>query len=199
MDQLRVVHALDRDWLWPVEDTQMPADEFASLYREAEAVFLPALRGRRACVQAGGHVGVWPQLMTGLFDQVYSFEPDARNYHCLSRNAVGVMAFNAALGRSDGMVGTRLVQSNNRGTVCVTPGDDVPSVTIDSLGIDVDLIYLDVEGSELAAILGAKETIARCRPVVGVEVKFGFEAVDLLKSWGYRMLGRSHNDAILQC
>jgi FkbM family methyltransferase len=47
----------------------------------------------------------------------------------------------------------------------------VPCRTIDSYGFeDVDAIKIDVEGSELFVIEGAKETIERCRPSVQVEI-----------------------------
>jgi FkbM family methyltransferase len=48
---------------------------------------------------------------------------------------------------------------------------DVPCRTIDSYNFeDVDAIKIDVEGSELWVIEGAKDTIDRCRPSVQVEI-----------------------------
>ena len=48
---------------------------------------------------------------------------------------------------------------------------DVPCRTIDSYNFqDVDAIKIDVEGSELFVIEGAKDTIDRCRPSVQVEI-----------------------------
>lgn len=48
---------------------------------------------------------------------------------------------------------------------------DVPCRTIDSYNFDVvDAIKIDVEGSELFVIEGAKDTITRCRPSVQVEI-----------------------------
>jgi FkbM family methyltransferase len=47
----------------------------------------------------------------------------------------------------------------------------VPCRTIDSFNFeDVDCIKIDVEGSELFVMEGAKETIKRCRPAVQVEI-----------------------------
>ena len=47
----------------------------------------------------------------------------------------------------------------------------VPARTIDSYNFeDVDAIKIDVEGSELYVIEGAKDTIDRCRPSVQVEI-----------------------------
>lgn len=62
----------------------------------------------------------------------------------------------------------------------------VPARTIDSYKFDdVDAIKIDVEGSELLVIEGAKDTIDRCRPSVQVEIVpkqcklFGYNPQDL--------------------
>jgi FkbM family methyltransferase len=62
----------------------------------------------------------------------------------------------------------------------------VPARKLDSYNFkDVDAIKIDVEGSELLVIEGAKETIDRCRPSVQVEIVpkqctlFGYEPQDL--------------------
>jgi FkbM family methyltransferase len=47
----------------------------------------------------------------------------------------------------------------------------VPARTIDSYNFeDVDIIKIDVEGSELFVMQGARDTITRCRPAVQVEI-----------------------------
>lgn len=63
---------------------------------------------------------------------------------------------------------------------------EVQKRTIDSYNFkDVDAIKIDVEGSELLVIQGAKDTIDRCRPSVQVEIVpkqckiFGYEPQDL--------------------
>lgn len=62
----------------------------------------------------------------------------------------------------------------------------VPARTLDSYNFeDVDAIKIDVEGSELLVIQGAKDTIERCRPSVQVEIVpkqcnlFGYDPQDL--------------------
>ena len=62
----------------------------------------------------------------------------------------------------------------------------VPARTIDSYNFeDVDAIKIDVEGSELLVMQGAKDTIERCRPSVQVEIVpkqcnlFNYEPQDL--------------------
>ena len=45
-------------------------------------------------------------------------------------------------------------------------------MTVDSLKLDqLDLLKLDLEGHEYAGLLGARETIMRCKPFVIVEEK----------------------------
>lgn len=49
---------------------------------------------------------------------------------------------------------------------------EVPVRTIDSYRLDkVQVIKMDVEGREVAAIEGARDTFARCRPVLLVEIE----------------------------
>ena len=63
---------------------------------------------------------------------------------------------------------------------------NVPARTIDSYNFeDVDVIKIDVEGSELFVIEGADATIKRCRPSVQVEIvpkqcaQYGYQPQDL--------------------
>jgi FkbM family methyltransferase len=69
----------------------------------------------------------------------------------------------------------------------------VPARTLDSYNFeDVDAIKIDVEGSELLVIEGAKDTIDRCRPSVQVEIVpkqctlFGYEPQDLYDFFAQR-------------
>ena len=53
-----------------------------------------------------------------------------------------------------------------------TSAGTVRGISIDSLALtDVDLIKLDVEGHEMPALQGARETIMRHRPIVVIEEK----------------------------
>lgn len=64
----------------------------------------------------------------------------------------------------------------------------VPTITIDSLGLDIALLKIDVEGLEDRVLRGATHTIERCRPIVVMEVlNSDGEAMRLLSSMGYTL------------
>ena len=78
--------------------------------------------------------------------------------------------------------------------------------TLDSMDLPVtDYIKIDCEGYEYNIIVGGENYIKTCRPVIVVEQKFhkdtgivdNGEAVELLKSWGARLLRQVKHDLIM--
>lgn len=140
---------------------------------------LTLVRGRTAVVQAGGNLGLFPKRLAQEFATVYTFEPAASLFAMLQHNApeLNIVKFQAAVGDVRGLVGTACVRREGKtraaheGITHIVKNGVVPTLRIDDLALPVcDLIYLDVEGWELYAIRGAVETIARCRPIVVVEI-----------------------------
>lgn len=71
----------------------------------------------------------------------------------------------------------------------------VPTITVDSLDLDVALLKLDVEGLEDRVIRGASLTIERCRPIVVMEVLHSNGgAMDELATMGYSFFLPSGRD-----
>lgn len=168
---------------------------------------------RSVCVQAGGNCGVWAIHLAKTFDVVITVEPDRENYDCLLRNVAektdgrkGVIySFFGALGEMRGWCGLNR-QAGNCGAHAVSGKGDIPVYVIDELVpcIDCDLIVLDMEGMEPRALMGAKETIRRFRPVIMVEDKGDSPQYGFSHRWsetfpGYRVVERvgRHNDPIL--
>lgn len=138
----------------------------------AELVSSIKTKHSRSVIQAGGHIGVFPSMLSERFKRVYTFEPEHENFQCLVRNATAANVFpqRAALGAING--GRKLtVQPRNTGGHQMTydPGE-IPMLRIDDLGLtDCDLLLLDLEGYEFFALLGATQTIMRTRPLIIVE------------------------------
>ncbi len=151
---------------------------------------LAIVPGRTACVQAGGNLGVFPRYLSEHFATVYCFEPAADLFDKMLRNAPAenIVRFQAALGDRRGLVGTSRIRRDGKpnaheGITHVVAGGTVPTLLVDDLALPVcDLIYLDIEGMELSALRGAVETLARCRPVVTVEINKNLKFVNVTEA-----------------
>lgn len=169
--------------------------------------------GRTCCIQAGGNLGIFPKKLAEEFSVVYAFEPHPMLFSAMSQNAPepNIRKIRAALGANNKPVRMACKRRDKSGrpvheglTHVAGPGT-IPCMRIDDLKLPVcDLIYLDIEGYEYFALQGAAETIARCRPVIGVEVNRNIaftghtadELRTLILSAGYVHRLTSHSDEI---
>ncbi len=144
---------------------------------------------RRVAVDGGAHVGSWTFAMLERgFQVVQAFEPAQDTFECLAENVkewrlrhmtdtdnrfIGL--HRCALGAEATTMGmkddTKYDGGNTGGRYLKGEG----SVSVRPLDIyrleDVDFIKLDLEGFELFALRGARETLLRCKPVVLIEDK----------------------------
>lgn len=136
--------------------------------RHAEALvhMLPFVPHRDVVVQAGGHCGAYPKWLSNHFETVYTFEIEYAKFACLVMNC-----------RSPKVFATRAALSNRRGT-CLSGNrradfskdGPCPMMAIDDMELPrCDLIALDLDGSEVEALIGAHLTIARYLPIVLLE------------------------------
>jgi FkbM family methyltransferase len=128
----------------------------------------------------GANFGFYTWLLKSADDalEVTMFEPEPTNLELiratLDRNQVGgvrVVAAAASDARGEAVF-VRDLQGASCGTLehgGAGPSITVPTVRLDDLNEDVDLIKIDVEGHEEAVLRGALATIERCRPVVVME------------------------------
>lgn len=194
-------------WHWPARDEQ--AYRIIPLEAERDIPGLLAhVVGRNLIVQAGGNTGWWANILAGEFAEVLTIEPDPTNYACLLLNALpsNVRSAHAALWSTPGWV-TMDGPEDNCGAVQVNHAGvaTIRAVTVDSFDLTAcDALWLDVEGSELAALRGAEQTLRRFWPVVVAEEKglgkrYGNGAGDIGEwlTWlGYRRVAEAGRDVV---
>ncbi len=179
---------------------------FVSAQRHIDAV-LPYVAGRQVAVQAGGHSGCWPVYLASKFERVYTWEPASYNFTDMVRNiqTAGyidkVFCARGLLGNKGGMAD---ISGNSGSTrrVIGTTGQH-PVYRLDDIRLPVcDLIYLDVEDDELLILHGSADTLDRCKPVVVVEERGGFEGkggvAKFLDAYGYEHIDTYCNDLIFR-
>jgi len=166
-----------------------------------------------ACVlDAGAFIGTHTLAfaqMAGPTGRVYAFEPRREIFAYLQRNIdanglAQVHAHNVALGTQPAelaMDTLDLLHADNFGGLALASPRDaaavgqyfVSIVTLDMLDLpNVDLIKLDVEGMEGEVLAGARDMIARDRPVIFAECNSLDGGVSLLgfaRANGYRVFG----------
>ncbi len=170
------------------------------------AIELTSKDTRRLAIDVGAHVGLWSRVLCRYFSRVIAFEPVPDLSVCLAANLDGidnVDVFDVALSSTSVPSLAMTAPGENSGNWAVSCSVeaahiDVVARTLDSYAFsDVDLIKIDVEGWEREVLLGGRETIQRCKPVMVVEQKPGnaekygvdrLAAVELLKSWGADVL-----------
>jgi len=155
-------------------------------------------------VEVGSNIGAHAVPIARLCapGPLYAFEPQQRVFQILCANLAlndirNVMAFPDAVGAEPGYVMMPAVDysaGGNFGGVSVLPegsqGYRTRVVTLDSFELPAcHLIKVDVEGFETHVLQGARETIARHRPVLYVEndrPAHQQEVISLIDELGYR-------------
>lgn len=126
------------------------------------------------CIQAGGWCGAYPIVFSEYFHSVHTYEPERHNFNILKHNTkdnIYVGINECAL--ADGCYNRHMVPSRSTLAHRLSLGaGSTKCVSIDSLNLSsCEAIILDVVGSEILALNGAKETIKKFEPVIVVESK----------------------------
>jgi FkbM family methyltransferase len=133
---------------------------------------LSFVKDKNLVIQAGGNGGVYPEYLSRFFKKVITFEPDPKNFFCLSYNTFksNIFKYQACLGNNFKSLS---VQENKdflgMSSLMVSGIGETPQVTIDSFNLEPSLIFLDIEGYEGFAIQGAVNTIKKFKPIIILE------------------------------
>lgn len=167
----------------------------------------------RIAIDGGAHEGVITSLIRQKFERVYAFEPGPLPLPKLRERSAGwgnVVLHEAALGDRVGIVWFGNDGKKVRGRSWFADADrdgDTVMMRIDDLGLlTLGLLKLDIEGGEHAALIGGRETIERCRPVIVLETAVttfkrshdsgGQRLFGFLESLGYRAAQKFERDTV---
>jgi FkbM family methyltransferase len=158
------------------------------VYEPETIKFMRQNVGQGDIIHAGTFFGDFlPGLSAGMASgaRIWAFEPNPNSHHHASQTIAlngleNVTLTHAAVSNADGEIffKTRDDQGNplgghSRYVVQDGPGvEHVPSIQLDSVvpkGREISILQLDVEGHERAALEGAMDMIARCRPILILE------------------------------
>jgi FkbM family methyltransferase len=154
-------------------------------------------------VDVGAKVGNHAVHFSRHFRQVHAFEPDPDTYRLLTLNAEwsgGIVTHPVGLSDTDRDVQLHNGTNNSgRSRVVDHPDPDDPWVslrTLDGLELPFDgleLVKIDIEGHESAALRGAEQTIRAHHPIIVFEQHGQHfdgdesETIRLLRSWDYEI------------
>lgn len=188
-------------WHWIKEDHGAwdgPMKEWISANKEKYTKYS---KEKRVVIQAGGNCGLYPRLLSNIFDVVYTFEPDPLNFYCLALNCQkdNIVKFQAPLWINHTMMKMERANMANVGMHKVNEGGYLHSMMIDDLELPyLDMIQLDTEGSEHSILQGAVKNIEKFKPLIVVESTNPSIEDLLINQFGYRELERSYADTFYQ-
>ena len=157
------------------------------LAREYPARLLKTLRPGATVLDLGAHIGSFAVLAASIRSDIaiHAYEPSSENLRLLRQNLVlngvenRVTTYRAAVSDCDGSVHLRVSGATDAfavsGPIARVNGsesvEEVPARTLQSILGDIgtdrlDLLKMDVEGSEYAVLESSPEAIAKCDLVV---------------------------------
>ncbi len=155
---------------WIEETGRLDHDQW--LFKHLE----PFVNEGDVVIDAGSHFGshtIWYSNKVGHTGKVLAYEANQKAFTCLKYNCAGMKNIelnNVALGKTIGSVDLVEVPDNH-GMAYTKEGKSIPLINIDSLKLEkLDFIKIDCEGAEPDILEGAKETIARCKPIMFIEI-----------------------------
>jgi hypothetical protein len=130
-------------------------------------------------IDAGVNIGNHSVFFSTICDakKIYAFEPMLQNFEVLKKNVKlnngnCIECINAALGSVNGRANILTHRSINLGATRVSfeAKGNYEVKTIDELDLkQLNILKIDVEGSQSNVLEGAKKTLQRCSPLIWIE------------------------------
>jgi FkbM family methyltransferase len=169
------VRGIERPLLWPVT---YPANDLYKVltecfyphdwhyYEIAETVVEPGM----TVLDCGAAEGVFTLRVEPRAHKVYAFEPMAEYVRTLRATFDGSSKVEIVPKALSNKAGTGSIKGERYWSSVVTGDGDVEITTIDEWAGSrrVDYIKADVEGFEQNLLMGARETIRRCKPRIAI-------------------------------
>jgi len=155
---------------WVEESGRLDHDQYAL------PIILQYINPGDTVVDAGAFIGdhtIAYEEAVGPTGTVRAFEPNQESFACLKRNCKHAINYN--IGLSDHHHDGVMAPHENAGMCRMAPVSEgsiyARLAPLDQWNLDrLDFIKIDVEGFEVRAIQGARETILRHKPIMWVEV-----------------------------
>lgn len=162
----------------------------------------------RRCIDAGANYGYLTVGFSRHFENTDAFEISTEIREHLLQNTktfTNVKVHEGGLYSQNTDVNFKLLSASGMSRITVDKKDTLETViTLDSLNYkDVDLLKIDVEGSEDDVIKGAENTIKHSLPIVVVEIHCRRDDISFKKrqyifnflySLGYKLVDVRHHD-----
>ena len=175
------------------------------------AQFLTFFKGRSLAIDGGAHIGTWSAYLAQEFQNVLAFEPSITTQEAFMANMYERKISNVTLRpevlwHKDNELVDITVEANT-GSNYVAVGKGIKqTLRLDSLSFGaLDLIKLDLEGSDIPALIGAKKLVEEPSPAIIVEnkprhsIRQGFWPAlmpQTLKGYGYTLAHKIGDDEL---
>ncbi|MFF2912217.1 FkbM family methyltransferase [Paenibacillus sp. NPDC057934] len=134
-----------------------------------------ALSNKEILVDGGAYIGdtveEFLKQTTGEFEKIYSFEPEQTKHSAFLQefSNPNIELFPYGLWKENDVLKFEALDSGSSG-VNVAGSMEIKVVSLDNIlkGAPVTFIKMDIEGSELEALIGAKETIKKYKPKLAI-------------------------------
>jgi FkbM family methyltransferase len=159
-------------------------------------------------LDVGAHIGYYSAVIHDLCRSVHAFEPDPRNLALLTKACArlpNVTVVPMAVGDRIGWADFVLADTSAVSHLAASEGgggendrrEKVPLVTVDEYcrlnPLKVTGIKIDVEGSDLSVISGARGTFARDQPLALAEIEWSPALPEVLAPLGYSTFATVRN------